>query len=198
MLLLDIMSRNMNIWFVIWMAACRFKTPHTRSALICLYLHKNWEIRCKLTRKTNAFALKGTRHWALFKINIMRPHLLGGHGKMEPPEWQLLVEHHDRTGDAVVMVTLNLHILATRQTGINPRTRKSKCSVTLMHRWHVITFGTAPTFHLFFTILRSPLLNKLIKIRRLVLFRAAARLIVSHRTWSAKHHNAVATLLCRS
>lgn len=53
---------------------------------------------------------------------------------------QLMVRLSACTGDAVVMVTLSLHILATRRTGISLQNREAKSSVTLMHTWHVITF----------------------------------------------------------
>lgn len=87
---------------------------------------------------------------------------------MQPPGRQLMVRHSACTGDAVVMVTLSLHILATRWTGISLQNRKSRSSFTLMHVWHVITFDwhvetSAWTFHLFIDNLVVTILNKLIR-----------------------------------
>lgn len=66
------------------------------------------------------------------------------------------------------MVTLSLHILAARWTGISLQNRKSRSCVTLIYVWHAITFDwhvetSAWTFHLFIHNLEVTVLNKLIR-----------------------------------
>lgn len=63
------------------------------------------------------------------------------------------------------MVTLSLHILATKWTGISWQSRKSRSSVTLVHSWRVITFdwhvkASSGTFHLLCHNLAVDALNK--------------------------------------
>lgn len=87
---------------------------------------------------------------------------------MKPPRRQLTVHLSACTGDAVVMVTLSLHVLATRWTGISLQNRKSKSRVTLMHIWRVTTCEwhaetSAGTFHLLFHGLAVVVLNKVIR-----------------------------------
>lgn len=118
---------------------------------------------------------------------------------MQPPGRQLMVRLSASTGDAVVMVTLSLHILAAGWTGISLQNRKSRCSVTLMHVWHVRAWdwhvGTsAQTFRFCLpTILCSPFWMKLQEAKHRMLLQSPAGCVVSHMIRKTLEHTIAIT-----